>query len=141
VKRRPLFLLSPPTRGPWQPDQLLMDERSSGTGQRVGLIIFTTDPTRRGLCDTHAKSFHYYTIHAVMGGLHLGGAWKKIITETVAALRPFNIRISSTAIARGRACMLWHPLPAYLQIPPNGESRQSAAVGHHLHFAAAEARR
>jgi len=90
---------------PWQPDPLLMDERMLVARVRgLGLIIFTT------CC----------------------GVMEKIIPDTVAALRPFNIRHIITGHCTG-----WRALHALAN--EFGEVVSQSAVGTTYTFAASEA--
>src|SRR5438105_2835265 len=70
------------TETPWQPDPLLMDERMLLAHVRgLGLIIFSSC-SHAGVVNVclHAKGlFPEVPIHAVMGGLHLGGVMERII--------------------------------------------------------------
>src|SRR5215831_1282228 len=119
---------------PWQPDPLLMDERMLVARVRgLGLIIFTTC-SHAGVVNvcTHARSLFADTpIHAVMGGLHLGGVMERIIPDTVAALRPFNIRHIITGHCTG-----WRALHALAN--EFGEAVSQSAVGTTYTFAVPE---
>jgi 7,8-dihydropterin-6-yl-methyl-4-(beta-D-ribofuranosyl)aminobenzene 5'-phosphate synthase len=120
---------------PWQPDPLLMDERMLAARVRgLGLIIFTTC-SHAGVVNvcTHASGlFPGIPIHAVMGGLHLGGVMEKIIPDTVAGLRPFNI----SHIITGH-CTGWRALHALAN--EFGEAVSQSAVGTTYTFAVSEA--
>ena len=72
-------------------------------------------------------------IHAVMGGLHLGGVMERIIPDTVAALRSFNI----SHIITGH-CTGWRALHALAS--EFGEAVSQSAVGTTYTFAASEIR-
>ena len=78
----------------WEPDPLLLDERTLVAKVRgLGLIVFSSC-SHAGIVNvcTHVRSlFPDIPIHAVMGGLHLGGVMERNIPETVEGLRPFNI--------------------------------------------------
>ena len=80
---------------PWQPDPLLLDERMLVANvRRLGLIVFSSC-SHAGIVNvcTHVKRlFRDTPIHAVMGGLHLGGVMERNIPATVEALEPFGIR-------------------------------------------------
>jgi 7,8-dihydropterin-6-yl-methyl-4-(beta-D-ribofuranosyl)aminobenzene 5'-phosphate synthase len=80
---------------PWTPDPLLLDERMVVAHVRgLGLIVFSAC-SHAGIvnvCSEVARLFPDIPIHAVMGGLHLGGVMERIIPETVAGLAPFDIR-------------------------------------------------
>jgi 7,8-dihydropterin-6-yl-methyl-4-(beta-D-ribofuranosyl)aminobenzene 5'-phosphate synthase len=78
----------------WRPDPYLMDERMLVAQVRdLGLIVFSAC-SHAGIvnvCTEVARRFPDQRIHAVMGGLHLGGVMEHIIPETVEALKPFDI--------------------------------------------------
>ena len=78
----------------WQPDPYLMDERMVVAQVRdLGLIVFSAC-SHAGIvnvCTEVQRLFPDIPIHAVMGGLHLGGVMEHIIPETVEALQPFDI--------------------------------------------------
>ena len=79
----------------WEPDPLLMDERMlvAHVGG-LGLIVFSAC-SHAGIvnvCTEVDRRFPGIPIHAVMGGLHLGGVMERIIEPTVASLAPFGIR-------------------------------------------------
>jgi 7,8-dihydropterin-6-yl-methyl-4-(beta-D-ribofuranosyl)aminobenzene 5'-phosphate synthase len=78
----------------WELDPWIIDERWLGVNVAgKGLIVFT-GCSHAGIVnvlkDAHAKS-DGVPLHCVLGGLHLSGATEKIIPETVAALREFNL--------------------------------------------------
>src|ERR1700736_325201 len=120
---------------PWQPDPLLMDERMLLAHVRgLGLIIFSSC-SHAGVVNvcTHAQSlFPDLPIHAVMGGLHLGGVMEGIIPDTVAALRPFKI----SHIITGH-CTGWRALHALAN--EFGEAVSQSAVGTTYTFAVSHA--
>ena len=66
-----------------------------------------------------------------MGGLHLGGVMERIIPDTVAALRPFNIRHIITGHCTG-----WRALHALAN--EFGDAVSQSAVGTTYTFAASE---
>jgi 7,8-dihydropterin-6-yl-methyl-4-(beta-D-ribofuranosyl)aminobenzene 5'-phosphate synthase len=78
----------------WQPDPYLMDERMLVADVRgLGLIVFSAC-SHAGIvnvCTQVQRLFPGKPIHAVMGGLHLGGVMERIIPQTVEALRAFDI--------------------------------------------------
>jgi 7,8-dihydropterin-6-yl-methyl-4-(beta-D-ribofuranosyl)aminobenzene 5'-phosphate synthase len=112
-----------------------MDERMLVARIRgLGLIIFTTC-SHAGVVNvcTHARSlFPDVPIHAVMGGLHLGGVMEKIIPDTVAGLRPFNI----SHIITGH-CTGWRALHALAN--EFGDAVSQSAVGTTYIFATSKA--
>ncbi len=79
----------------WEPDPSLVDERMLVAEVRgLGLIVFSAC-SHAGIvnvCTEVASRFPDIPIHAVMGGLHLGGVMEEIIGDTVEALAPFGIR-------------------------------------------------
>ena len=79
----------------WEPDPLLLDERMLVVHVRgLGLIVFSAC-SHAGIvnvCTEVTRLFPDIPIHAVMGGLHLGGVMERIIDQTVAGLAPFSIR-------------------------------------------------
>jgi 7,8-dihydropterin-6-yl-methyl-4-(beta-D-ribofuranosyl)aminobenzene 5'-phosphate synthase len=80
---------------PWEPDPLLMDERMLVVNVReLGLIVFSAC-SHAGIvnvCTDVTRLFPEMPIYCVMGGLHLGGVMEKIIPDTVAGLKTFNIQ-------------------------------------------------
>jgi 7,8-dihydropterin-6-yl-methyl-4-(beta-D-ribofuranosyl)aminobenzene 5'-phosphate synthase len=83
-----------PVGGDWQPDPLLMDERMVVVHVKdLGLVVFSAC-SHAGIvnvCTEVRRLFPGIPIHAVLGGLHLGGVMERIIPETVAGLRPFDV--------------------------------------------------
>jgi 7,8-dihydropterin-6-yl-methyl-4-(beta-D-ribofuranosyl)aminobenzene 5'-phosphate synthase len=71
-----------------------MDERMLVADVRgLGLIVFSAC-SHAGIvnvCTQVQRLFPGKPIHAVMGGLHLGGVMERIIPQTVEALRAFDI--------------------------------------------------
>lgn len=94
----------------WEPDPLLMDERSlvvHVAGR--GLVIFSAC-SHAGIINvlTHARRQHpTVPILCVMGGLHLSGENEKIIPDTIEGLKAFNIE----TIAAGH-CTGWRAIGA-----------------------------
>jgi hypothetical protein len=78
----------------WRPDPYLMDERMLIAHVRdLGLIVFSAC-SHAGIvnvCTETRRLFPDTPIHAVMGGLHLGGVMEHLIPQTVEALKPFDI--------------------------------------------------
>jgi metal-dependent hydrolase (beta-lactamase superfamily II) len=99
----------------WRPDPHLMDERMLVANVRdLGLVVFSAC-SHAGIvnvCTEVRRLFPEMPIHAVMGGLHLGGVMESLIPQTVEGLQPFRqSAISSPATARaGAPCMRW-PTP------------------------------
>lgn len=78
----------------WRPDPYLMDERMLVVHVRdLGLVVFTACSHAGvvNVCTEVRRLFPDLPIHAVMGGLHLGGVMEHIIPDTVEGLRPFDI--------------------------------------------------
>lgn len=94
----------------WEPDPLLMDERSVAVhvvGQ--GLIIFSAC-SHAGIVNvlSHARThFPGIPMHCVMGGFHLSGENEAIIPETVTTMKQFDIAV----IAAGH-CTGWRAVTA-----------------------------
>lgn len=109
----------------WRPDPFLMDERMLVVHVRdLGLIVFSAC-SHAGIvnvCTDVQRLFPGVPIHAVMGGLHLGGVMEKIIPATVEGLRPFNIRYIITGHCTG-----WRALHALAEA--YGESVSQSAIG------------
>ena len=78
----------------WRPDPFLMDERMLFVNVRdLGLVVFSAC-SHAGIvnvCTEAKRLFPDIPIHAVMGGLHLGGVMERLIPQTVEALEPFDI--------------------------------------------------
>lgn len=117
---------------PWEPDPLLLDERMLvAKVRRLGLIVFSSC-SHAGIVNvcTHVKRLFPDTpIHAVMGGLHLGGVMERNIPATVEALEPFGIR----HIISGH-CTGWRALHALATA--FGDAVSQSAVGTTYTFAA-----
>jgi 7,8-dihydropterin-6-yl-methyl-4-(beta-D-ribofuranosyl)aminobenzene 5'-phosphate synthase len=109
----------------WEPDPLLMDERMLVADVRgLGLIVFSSC-SHAGIVNvcTHVKNLFPDTpIHAVMGGLHLGGVMERIIPDTVEGLRQFTIGHIITGHCTG-----WRALHALTNA--FGEKVSQSAVG------------
>ena len=119
---------------PWEPDPLLLDERMLVTKVRgLGLIVFSSC-SHAGIVNvcTHVRSlFPDNPIHAVMGGLHLGGVMERNIPETVEGLRAFNIDHIITGHCTG-----WRALHALANA--FGEAISQSAVGTTYTFSAGQ---
>jgi 7,8-dihydropterin-6-yl-methyl-4-(beta-D-ribofuranosyl)aminobenzene 5'-phosphate synthase len=93
-KGRDYHLCRKSPEAPWEPDPLLLDERMLvAKVHGLGLIVFSSC-SHAGIvnvCTRVRTLFPDIPIHAVMGGLHLGGVMERNIPETVDGLRPFNI--------------------------------------------------
>jgi 7,8-dihydropterin-6-yl-methyl-4-(beta-D-ribofuranosyl)aminobenzene 5'-phosphate synthase len=108
----------------WRPDPYLMDERMLVANVRdLGLVVFSAC-SHAGIvnvCTEVRRLFPDTPIHAVMGGLHLGGVMEHLIPQTVEALKPFDIRNLITGHCTGGRCMRW-PTP----MASGSASRRSA---------------
>ena len=118
--------------GDWQPDPLLLDERMVVAHVRnLGLIVFSAC-SHAGIvnvCTEVHRLFPDLPIHAVMGGLHLGGVMERIIPETVAGLAPFDIRYLICGHCTG-----WRALHALADV--YGDRVSQSAVGTSYDFTA-----
>jgi 7,8-dihydropterin-6-yl-methyl-4-(beta-D-ribofuranosyl)aminobenzene 5'-phosphate synthase len=115
----------------WEPDELVMDERFLAVNVRgKGLVVFTAC-SHAGVINAlaHARDcFPGVKLHAVLGGLHLSGLNERIIPQTVAGLRDFDLDV----IAAGH-CTGWRALAALSNA--FGESKLAPlAVGMRLKF-------
>jgi 7,8-dihydropterin-6-yl-methyl-4-(beta-D-ribofuranosyl)aminobenzene 5'-phosphate synthase len=94
----------------WEPDPLIMDERFISVHIRdKGQVVFSAC-SHAGLVNvlTHAQSvFPEVGLYGVIGGLHLSGATEKIIPQTIAGMREFDLQL----IAPGH-CTGWRALSA-----------------------------
>ena len=52
-------------------------------------------------CTTPGKSFPGEAVHAVLGGFHLSGRNERVISQTVEALREFNLSVIAAAHCTG----------------------------------------
>jgi 7,8-dihydropterin-6-yl-methyl-4-(beta-D-ribofuranosyl)aminobenzene 5'-phosphate synthase len=99
----------------------------------LGLIVFSAC-SHAGIvnvCTDVRKLFPGLPIHAVMGGLHLGGVMEHIIPQTVEALKPFDIK----NIISGH-CTGWRALHALADA--YGDRVSQSAVGTSYSFEAAQ---
>jgi 7,8-dihydropterin-6-yl-methyl-4-(beta-D-ribofuranosyl)aminobenzene 5'-phosphate synthase len=121
-----------PEDAAWESDPLLMDERMLVAHVRdLGLIVFSAC-SHAGIvnvCTEVTARFPGIPIHAVMGGLHLGGVMERIIGDTVEALAPFEIR----HIIAGH-CTGWRALHALANA--FGDRVSQSAVGTSYSFQA-----
>jgi 7,8-dihydropterin-6-yl-methyl-4-(beta-D-ribofuranosyl)aminobenzene 5'-phosphate synthase len=92
----------------WEPDPLIMDERFLSVHvQGKGQVVFSAC-SHAGIINvlTHARAvFPSAPLHGVMGGLHLSGSTEKIIPDTVADLKGFDLKL----VAPGH-CTGWRAL-------------------------------
>lgn len=88
----------------WEPDPLLMDERFVSVHVRdKGLIVFSAC-SHAGVVNVLQQARNTLPqapLHCVMGGFHLSGTNERIIPETVAALRDFELKSIATAHCTG----------------------------------------
>lgn len=88
----------------WEPDPLLMDERFVAVGVKGKGVIVLTACSHAGVVNvmTHARDcFPGRKLHGVIGGFHLAGSNERVIPETVAALRAFDLRSIAAAHCTG----------------------------------------
>ena len=109
----------------WRPDPFLMDERMLIVNVRdLGLVVFSAC-SHAGIvnvCTETKRLFPDTPIHAVMGGLHLGGVMEHLIPQTVEALKPFDIAYIITGHCTG-----WRALHALAN--EYGDRVSQSAVG------------
>jgi 7,8-dihydropterin-6-yl-methyl-4-(beta-D-ribofuranosyl)aminobenzene 5'-phosphate synthase len=109
----------------WEPDPLILDERFVSVNIKdKGQFVFSAC-SHAGLVNvlTHAASvFPSVPLYGVMGGLHLSGATEKIIPETVADLKQFDLKL----LAPGH-CTGWRALSAMARV--FGDELVPSAVG------------
>jgi 7,8-dihydropterin-6-yl-methyl-4-(beta-D-ribofuranosyl)aminobenzene 5'-phosphate synthase len=94
----------------WELDELIMDERFVAVNVAGKGVVVLTACSHAGVINVlrHAKTcFGEARLHGVLGGLHLSGSNEKIIPETVAALRDFELAV----IAAGH-CTGWRAMTA-----------------------------
>ena len=94
----------------WEADPLIMDERFISIHVKdKGQVVFT-GCSHAGVVNvlTHARAvIPEVELYGVIGGLHLAGATEKIIPQTVADVRQFDLQL----IAPGH-CTGWRALNA-----------------------------
>ncbi len=114
----------------WRPDPFLMDERLLVVNVRDrGLVVFSAC-SHAGIvnvCTEVRRRFPGVPIHAVMGGLHLGGVMEGLIPQTVEGLAPFDIGY----IVAGH-CTGWRALHALANA--YGDRVSQSAVGTSYRF-------
>ena len=82
--------------GNWEPDPWIMDERFLAAHvQGKGIAIFTgcSHAGVVNICRHAQEVFPDVPLYALVGGLHLVAPNEDIIPETIAALRPFGLRV------------------------------------------------
>lgn len=111
----------------WEPDPLLMDERFVSVHVKgKGQFVFSAC-SHAGLINVlkHArKVFPDVPLHGVMGGLHLSGTNEKIIPDTIADLKGFELKL----LAPGH-CTGWRALGVMTR--EFGDELVPTAVGKH----------
>ena len=114
----------------WEPDPLLVDERFVAVSVKDrGAIIFTAC-SHAGVVNvmTHAREcFAGLPLHGVMGGFHLSGGNERVIPDTVAALRAFDLKTIAAAHCTG-----WRAVNALAAA--FGEAVAPSAVGKTYRF-------
>ena len=109
----------------WEPDPLIMDERFVSVQVKDrGQFVFSAC-SHAGIVNvlTHAREiFASVPLHGAMGGLHLSGATEKIIPDTVADLKRFELGL----LAPGH-CTGWRAMSALAR--EFGEELAPSAVG------------
>jgi len=88
----------------WEPDTVVIDERFVAVNVKdKGAVVFTAC-SHAGVVNVmaHAREcFAGLPLHGVMGGFHLSGGNEKVIPETVAALRAFDLKTIAAAHCTG----------------------------------------
>jgi len=88
----------------WEPDPLIMDERFVSVHVKgKGQFVFSAC-SHAGIVNvlTHARSvFPSVPIHGVMGGFHLSGINERVIPQTVADLKQFDLKLLAAAHCTG----------------------------------------
>jgi 7,8-dihydropterin-6-yl-methyl-4-(beta-D-ribofuranosyl)aminobenzene 5'-phosphate synthase len=114
----------------WEPDPLLMDERFVAVRVKgKGVIVFTAC-SHAGVVNviTHARDcLPGSPMYGVLGGFHLSGANERVIPETVAAIRGFDLKTIAAAHCTG-----WRAVSALAQA--FGEAVAPSAVGKTYRF-------
>jgi len=109
----------------WEPDPLVIDERFIAVSVKGKGVIVLTACSHAGVVNvmTHAREcFAGETLYGVLGGFHLSGGNERIIPETVAALRPFELKTIAPAHCTG-----WRAVNALANA--FGDAVAPAAVG------------
>ena len=109
----------------WEPDPLVIDERFIAVSVKGKGVIVLTACSHAGVVNvmTHARDcFAGETLHGVLGGFHLSGGNERIIPETVAELRAFELKMIAAAHCTG-----WRAVNALANA--FGEAVAPAAVG------------
>jgi 7,8-dihydropterin-6-yl-methyl-4-(beta-D-ribofuranosyl)aminobenzene 5'-phosphate synthase len=109
----------------WEPDPLVIDERFIAVSVKGKGVVVLTACSHAGVVNvmTHARDcFVDETLHGVLGGFHLSGGNERIIPETVAALRTFELKTIAPAHCTG-----WRAVNALANA--FGDAVSPAAVG------------
>lgn len=111
----------------WEPDPLLMDERFVSVHVKgKGQFVFSAC-SHAGIVNVlnHARQvFPEVPLYGVMGGLHLSGINEKIIPDTIADLKRFDLKL----LAPGH-CTGWRAVSAMAR--EFGDELVPSAVGKH----------
>lgn len=109
----------------WEPDPLIMDERFVSVSVKgKGQFVFSAC-SHAGVINvlTHARSvFPSVPLYGAMGGLHLSGINERVIPQTVADLKTFDLRL----LAPGH-CTGWRALSRMVR--EFGDELVPSAVG------------
>ena len=114
----------------WEPDPLVMDERYVAVLVKDRGVVVLTACSHAGVVNVlldARERFAGRSLHAVLGGFHLSGGNEKIIPETVAALRLFQLPMIATAHCTG-----WRAVNALANA--FGDAVVPSAVGKLYHF-------
>jgi 7,8-dihydropterin-6-yl-methyl-4-(beta-D-ribofuranosyl)aminobenzene 5'-phosphate synthase len=109
----------------WEPDPLVIDERFIAVSVKGKGVIVLTACSHAGVVNvmTHAREcFAGETLYGVLGGFHLSGGNERIIPETVAELRAFELKMIAAAHCTG-----WRAVNALANA--FGDAVAPAAVG------------
>jgi 7,8-dihydropterin-6-yl-methyl-4-(beta-D-ribofuranosyl)aminobenzene 5'-phosphate synthase len=109
----------------WEPDPLVIDERFIAVSVKGKGVVVLTACSHAGVVNvmTHARDcFAGETLYGVLGGFHLSGGNERIIPETVAALRAFELKSIAAAHCTG-----WRAVNALANA--FGDAVAPAAVG------------
>jgi len=94
----------------WEPDELLIDERFIAVNVRGKGLVVLSACSHAGVVNvlSHARDcFPGEKLHCVLGGLHLSGTNERVIPQTVAALKAFDLDV----VAAGH-CTGWRAMAA-----------------------------
>jgi 7,8-dihydropterin-6-yl-methyl-4-(beta-D-ribofuranosyl)aminobenzene 5'-phosphate synthase len=109
----------------WEPDPLVIDERFIAVSVKGKGVVVLTACSHAGVVNvmTHARDcFAGETLYGVLGGFHLSGGNERMIPETVAALRAFELKTIAAAHCTG-----WRAVNALANA--FGDAVAPAAVG------------